>query len=67
MPTLECEVVRVQVQNEERVHVPRQTHACWLALCLWDRLGTLRTVLTVSLCLQVDKAKKWLDVLKVLL
>ena len=37
VPALECEVVRVQVQNVE-VHEPRQWGACWLALCLWDRL-----------------------------
>ena len=37
VPALECEVVRVQVQNVE-VHAPRQWGACWLALCLWDRL-----------------------------
>ena len=35
VPALECEVVRVQVQNVE-VHAPRQWGAC-LALCLWDR------------------------------
>ena len=38
VPALECEVVRVQVQNVE-VPEPRQWGACWLALCLWGPSG----------------------------
>ena len=36
-PALNCEVVRVQVHDVE-VHAPRQWGACWLTLCLWERL-----------------------------
>ena len=36
-PALSCEVVRVQVQDVE-VHAPRQWGACWLTLCLRERL-----------------------------
>ena len=63
VPALECEVVRVQVQNVE-VHAPRQWGACWLALCLWDRLELDRFWgyrLPAS-----RQGTRWLDVLKVL-
>ena len=55
VPALECEVVRVQVQNVE-VHAPRQWGACWLALCLWDRLE-LDRFFGGTACLQADKAR----------
>ena len=62
-PALNCEVVRVQVQDVE-VHAPRQWGACWLTLCLWE-------------CLELDRfwgprlpasrqGTRWLDILKVL-
>ena len=47
------QVVRVQVQNVV-VHEPRQWGACWLALCLWDRLELDRGG---TACLRADKAR----------
>ena len=62
-PALNCEVVRVQVQDVE-VHAPRQWGACWLTLCLWERLELDRfwgPRLPAS-----RQGTRWLDILKVL-
>ena len=62
-PALNCEVVRVQVQNVE-VHDPRQWGACWLTLCLWERVELDRfwgPRLPAS-----RQGTRWLDILKVL-
>ena len=62
-PALSCEVVRVQVQDVE-VHAPRQWGACWLTLCLWERLELDRfwgPRLPAS-----RQGTRWLDILKVL-
>ena len=62
-PALNCEVVRVQVQDVE-VHAPRQWGACWLSLCLWERLELDRfwgPRLPAS-----RQGTRWLDILKVL-
>ena len=63
VPALDCEVVQVQVHNVE-VHDPRQWGACWLALCVWDRLELDRfwgPRLPAS-----RQGTRWLDILKVL-
>ena len=60
---LSCEVVRVQVHDVE-VHAPRQWGACWLTLCLWDRLELDRfwgPRLPAS-----RQGTRWLDIVKVL-
>ena len=62
-PALNCEVVRVQVQDVE-VHAPRQWGACWLTLCLWERLELDRfwgPRLPAS-----RQGTRWLDIVKVL-
>ena len=62
-PALNCEVVRVQVQDVE-VHAPRQWGACWLTLCLWERLELDRfwgPRLPAS-----RQGTQWLDIVKVL-
>ena len=62
-PALNCEVVRVQVQDVE-VHAPRQWGGCWLTLCLWERLELDRfwgPRLPAS-----RQGTRWLDILKVL-
>ena len=48
-PALNCEVVRVQVQDVE-VHAPRQWGACWLTLCLWERLELDRVLGSTLAC-----------------
>ena len=60
-PDLACEVVRVNV-GDVRLHRPRQSGACWLALTLWDRLELDRfwgPRLPAS-----RQGTRWLDVLK---
>ena len=62
-PALNCEVVRVQVHDVE-VHAPRQWGACWLSLCLWERLELDRfwgPRLPAS-----RQGTRWLDIVKVL-
>ena len=62
-PALNREVVRVQVHDVE-VHAPRQWGACWLTLCLWERLELDRfwgPRLPAS-----RQGTRWLDILKVL-
>ena len=62
-PALNCEVVRVQVHDVE-VHAPRQWGACWLTLCLWERLELDRfwgPRLPAS-----RQGTRWLDIVKVL-
>ena len=62
VPALDCEVVRVQVQDVE-VHAPRQWGACWLGLCVRDRLELGRfwgPRLPAS-----RQGTRWLDILKV--
>ena len=61
VPELDCEVVRIRVQDLS-LHRPRQWGACWLALTLWERLELDRfwgPRLPVS-----RQGTRWLDVLK---
>ena len=63
VPELDCEVVRIRVQDLS-LHRPRQWGACWLALTLWERLELDRfwgPRLPVS-----RQGTRWLDVLKTL-
>ena len=63
VPALNCEVVRVQVQDVE-VHAPRQWGACWLTVCLWERLELDRFW---GPCLPASRqGTRWLDIVKVL-
>ena len=60
-PELDCEVVQIKL-NELRLHHPRQWGACWLALKLWEPVGT-RPVLEPRLPVS-RQGTKWLEVLK---
>ena len=60
-PALDCETVRIQVQDLS-VHRPRQWGACWLALTLWDLLELDR--FWSSRLLPSRQGTRWLEVLK---
>ena len=60
-PELNCETVRIQVQDLS-VHRPRQWGACWLGLALWERLELDR--FWTPRLLPSRQGTRWLEVLK---